>query len=85
MRARHFQKKLNLKKRTVSNLQNGDMHEVRGGAYTAVRTGCPSPTSMEGDCETIGYCPTENNCGGTYTCYHHICVVDKDTRNPDVC
>ena len=50
MKTKEFNKKLSLKKQTVSNLENAEMSLVKGGAYTRI------------SCQTIGLVCSQPEC-----------------------
>ena len=57
MKTKRFEKKLSLNKKTVSNLSNVEMIDVKGGATQNV---CTNPCNTKNQCETlpITLCPT---------------------------
>jgi hypothetical protein len=68
MKSKSLKGKLALNKKTVANLDGGQMHGVYGGETKTCTTGyrvcpptCPCPTSVGNECQYTCGCPSSVN------------------------
>jgi hypothetical protein len=86
MKTKNFKKRLTLNKKTIANLNNGELAQAKGGGLTPSCPTCETClTYCSCTCETCvptGQEPTDN-CTGHKTCDTYICYV-SDTC-PEIC
>jgi natural product precursor len=63
MGSKKFSKKLSLSKKTIANLNNGEMKNVQGGTTCGT---CACNTYGEGSCNTVCYTVMPLNCRPLY-------------------
>jgi len=71
MKTKHFEKKLNLNRKTIANLDQRTMNHVVAGYETGEYRTC------EGPCDTLAY-----TCGPDTTCIYNCTVQETDTCPP---